>query len=807
MMYSEGESQRPGNPQEEEIDFEKIFNLVLENIWLFIFSVVLGLGLSYAYMWYTEPVYQMSSTVLVEDEGNDISQTILDEVGVIGKSRNIENEIGILSSRRLMEKAVERLGIKCDYRVNLGLRSRAIYDDSPLKLEFIPVDIEQETFVLHVSVKDENLADATLTYSDNGNQIERSSEVPLNSMFKNELGQFKLVTTEKFNSMVLGDAALSQDYELAHRSVEAVAARYLSSLGVAEIRKKASILRLTVEDNNAQRGADVLNTVLDVYIEENVKKKSQLSSNALEFIANQISIISNELAGIEMEIKSFKSINNISNVSSESTFFLEQVGELDRNVSKIDVQLSIINYLNEYVTEKNDLKNASPTSIGVDDPLLGQLIVKLSELSSEREGMLRFTKKENPLISSIDTKIEETRSSLIRNIESIKQGLLASKSEFETQLNKVEQKVKTLPKAEFELIGLQRQYSIKEGLYLLLLEKKSENSIMLASTVSDNLIIDDARIPNEPINPKSRLVYLIGFILGFSLPSAYVIFLMMFDDRLKSTDDLKKATGIPILGVIPHHETDESIVMEGNSNSPIAEAFRSVRTNLGFLVRPSQEKIETNANVIQLTSTIGSEGKSFCSINLGTSFAVGGLKTIVVGLDLRKPKLAEPFNVSNSVGSSSVLAGIESLDKAIIKSEIENLDILVGGPIPPNPSELLMSDKLGILIEELRNRYHYVILDCPPIGLVTDSLIISKHADTTMYLTRQGFTKSKGLAYINDLYATKKISSVSILFNDVKRTRFGYGYGTGFTYGYGYYSEEASTKTGFFQQFLQKIGK
>jgi capsular exopolysaccharide synthesis family protein len=298
-----------------------------------------------------------------------------------------------------------------------------------------------------------------------------------------------------------------------------------------------------------------------------------------------------------------------------------------------------------------------------------------------------------------------------------------------------------------------------------------------------------------------------GVIAGLTLPSGFVIFLLMFDDRLKSTDDLRKATAIPILGLIPHHHTNEQIVMEGDSNTPIAEAFRSVRTNLGFMVTPTQEKIEKEANVIQLTSTIGSEGKSFCSINLATSLAHGGLRTIVVGLDLRKPRLAELFDVSNSIGSSSVLAGIESLDKAIMHSKIDKLDILVGGPIPPNPSELLMSDKLGSLIEELRTRYHYVILDCPPIGLVTDSLIISKHADTTMYLTRQGVTKSKGLAYINDLYASKKLTSVSILFNDVKRTPFGYGYGAGFTYGYGSYAVNANAKSGFFERIRKQFGK
>jgi capsular exopolysaccharide synthesis family protein len=302
------------------------------------------------------------------------------------------------------------------------------------------------------------------------------------------------------------------------------------------------------------------------------------------------------------------------------------------------------------------------------------------------------------------------------------------------------------------------------------------------------MIIDEARSTNVPIKPKKDIIFIIGLLVGLGLPSLYLILLLTLDSRIKNLDDLRKATPIPLIGTIPHHGEVKQLVLEGNSNSPIAEAFRSVRTNLAFLVRKDAEKAKDLGSVIQLTSTMGSEGKSFCSINLASSLAMGGLKTIVVGLDLRKPKLAEYFNVSNKIGASSVLAGLETLDKAVMNSGLGNMDILVAGPIPPNPSELLMSKALEEMIQELRKAYEYVIIDCPPIGLVTDSLIVSDHADTTIYITRQNVTNSTGLSYINDLYLSKKIKSVSILFNDVKVSRFGYGYG----YGYGYYAETTS---------------
>lgn len=791
--------------QEDDLDIAKILNQVLENWWFFVMSVVLCLGLSYAYVWYTHPVYEMSTTVLVEDEGNDISQSILDEVGVLGKKRNIENEIAILKSRSLMEKAISSLGMQTNYVIDLGLRSRILYHDSPFVLEFEPADSEKQTFSIHLKVVDANNADITLVYvSENGSEMELPAKIQFGETFENELGRFSIQKSDFFEGMASGDSARSQEYELVHQTVDEISSFYLSKLQVTEARKKASILRLTLEDNVKERGVDVLNALLRVYIQENIKKKNQLASNSLKFIENQISVIADDLTTIEADIKSFKSSSGISDVSSEATFFLEQVGVLDKSVSEVDVKLSIINYLKEYVSSEKDLKNASPSSLGVDDPLLSRLIGRLSELTTERESMLRFTKEENPLISSIDTKIEETRASLVKNIESIKQGLLASRAEFQTQLKKVEGKVNTLPKAEYELLGLQRQYSIKESLYLLLLEKRSENSIVLASTVSDNMIIDEARSSKLPIKPQKNMVYLLGLLLGFGIPSVYVMLLLTFDNRIKNLDDLKKATPIPVLGTIPHHNENKQLVLEGNSNSAIAEAFRSVRTNLAFVVRKEDQQSEKSGSIVQLTSTMGSEGKSFCSINLASSLALGGLKTIVVGLDLRKPKLAEYFNIPNKVGASSVLANIVQLNDAIVKSGVDNLDVLVGGPIPPNPSELLMSKALSDMVAELGKAYDYVILDCPPIGLVTDSLIVSEHADTTIYMTRQNVSYSSGLSYINDLYRSKKIGSVSILFNDVKTSRFGYDYGYGYGYSYGYYAEPTA-KQGILQRLIQKL--
>jgi len=787
---------RPVAAENDEIDLGRLLRMALEHWMLFAVFIFLSLSIAYAYNWYTHPVYEMKATVLVDDETSDISKSILEEVGVSGKSRNIENEIAILQSRSLMTKAVRSLGINVSYFANLGLRSRELYHRTPLRLEFIPSENSPESFSAHVTVVDSIRLSMIIAVNEGGKQRETAHTGAFGESIETEYGLLRVTKSPHFQEAVLDAEAVTKNFTLLFNSDEQLVTHYQQSLKVDVARAKASILQLKLQENVPQKGTDILNALLDVYVRASIEKKNQLASNSLKFIDLQLGGITGELSAIESEIQLFKTTNSITDIGAEASFFLGQVGGLDKTVSEIDVQLSFIAYLEEYVRSGKDLNNASPSSLGINDPLLNRLIGRLSELNAERESMLKFTKADNPLISSVDSKIEETKKALLENIASIKSGLQASKSEVKKQLGKVEGKVKNLPKAEYELLALQRRYSIKESLYLLLLEKKSENSILLASTVSDNVVIDAARSSDLPVAPKKSLIYLLGLLAGIGIPMLYVGYIMVFDDRIRDKDDLRYATSIPLLGIIPHNPEEKLIVVADNSNSPIAEAFRSVRTNLAFLIREDALGPKALAQVIQVTSSVGGEGKSFCSVNLAASLAIGGSRTVVIGLDLRKPKLAQYFGISNEAGMSSVLAGHCEVGTAIVKSPIKGLDIIVGGPIPPNPSELLMGERLGAVLHELAKNYDYIVLDTPPIALVTDSLILSEYAATTVYLVRHNLSRRNTLDYMNDLYRSGKITSASILFNDVKRSRFGYGYG----YGYGYYGE-AKQPAGPFEKF------
>jgi uncharacterized protein involved in exopolysaccharide biosynthesis len=427
-----------GGPEykEDELDLGKVLFLVLENCLFYTFSIVACLMIAYGYGWYTHPMYKMSTTVLVNDEGNDISQSILDEVGVMGKKRNIENEIAILGSRSLMEKAIATLKLNVSYAVDLGMRTRDLYSEVPLQLDLKLNENVPSSFTVFASIDDAGTSSELLwQWTVNDDEREMEQTVVFGEDFSNEFGHFRLNKTKMFESMVINDSALSQNYTLTYRSTDLLATRYLNLLKVSEARDQASILLLTLEDRKRQRGVDLLNALLNVYIQNNIEKKNQLASNSLKFIDNQLAVIIEDLENLENNIKGFKIYSGISDVSAEASFFLEQVSLLDQSTSEIDVKLSIIAYLEEYITSDKDLKNASPSSLGIEDPLLQRLISQLSEYNSERESMLRFTKEDNPLINAIDTKIEETKSSLIKNTSSIRNGLLASKTEIESQLN------------------------------------------------------------------------------------------------------------------------------------------------------------------------------------------------------------------------------------------------------------------------------------------------------------------------------------------------------------------------------------
>ncbi|MFT4680504.1 MAG: tyrosine-protein kinase Etk/Wzc [Granulosicoccus sp.] len=778
---------------EEEIDVSKILFTALQNWYLFAGALIIALGFAWFYNWYAHPIFRMNGTVLVKDDKGSMGENLLAEMGALQSKRNIENEIEILRSRSLMGKALNELDMEITYILESGIRQRELYKASPIELEIVPLETIPDGFNLETTILDSNSFEIDyLVYNLSGEEEWFNETHLFNEDFELPFGHFRMKQSDSFDQFMKGS---ERNLQLFFHSNDALISKYLGLLKVQTARTGSSILTLSLEERVKQKGVDVLDKLLDVYMQNSIEQKNQLTSNSLRFIDAQLDVITKDLSVIESDMQEYKTDEGITDLSAEAEFFLGQVGQYDQQISGIEMQLSFIDYLEKYIKEGKEFENSSPASIGINDPLLAQLITRLSDLEAERGSLLKYTKSDNPMVTAIDSKISNTKKSLLDNVISIRDGLLANKTQAQKQLSSVESKVKSLPGRETELVGYQRKFSIKENLYLLLLEKKSENSILLASTVSDNLVIDRARSTILPIKPVKSLTHGIALILALILPAAFLLVKNMFDNKINDRGELQRITSIPLVGMVNHNDSKTDLVVSERPKSPIAEAFRGIRTNLQYFGKSSDLGQDAHSNVFLVTSSIGSEGKSFCSINLSTVFALGGKRTILLGMDLRKPKLSGHFeNVSRDKGASGYLAGIYDLDECIQTTGIQNFDIMISGEIPPNPSELIMSKRMDELVNELSERYDYVVMDTPPIGLVTDGLIMSKYATASIYVVRQGFTLKGQLDYVNDLYKESKMKNLSILFNAVKYDASRYGYSYGYGYGYGYYDSDDQSK-------------
>lgn len=774
---------------DEEIDISKILFIALKHWYLFAIALAITMGIAWFYNWYTHPVYRMSGTVLVKDDKGSMGENLLAEIGALQTKRNIENEIEILRSRSLIGKALKELNVDVTYIHKTGIRERELYNGTPVLLEYALLAPLPWGLTMEMEVLDSTSFSLTYPVYQGGDQIDQTVTGVFNESFETPYGEFRVKRNrQNFNwFMETGD----RDLIVKLNSTDGLISLYQAKLNVQTARHGSSILTLTIEENVKQKGVDILNKMLEVYIENSIELKNKLTSNSLRFIDAQLEVVSEGVSDIEGEMEAFRTQEGVSDLSAEASFFLEQVGQYDQQISSLDIQISFIEYLEKYISEGKDFENSSPSSLGINDPLLIELIARLSELEAEKDALLKYTKSDNPLVTAIDTKISTTKASLLENVSSIKGGLEASKAQAKKQLAAVESKAKLLPAKETELIGFQRKHAIQDNLLNLLLEKKSENEILLASTVSDNLVIDQARSTVLPVKPVKNMSYGIGFALAMIIPAGFLLLRGLLDSRIKDRNDLQRITDIPLIGMVNHNDQKTELVVASKPKAPIAESFRAVRTNLQYFGKTTKLDPEAKQNVILLTSSIGSEGKSFCSMNLSTVFAMSGKRTILVGLDLRKPKLAEHFQgVDRKIGVSGYLAGFNEFDQCIQKTGIDNFDIMVSGEIPPNPSEMIMSEKMDELVDRLSGIYDYVIIDTPPIGLVTDAMILSKYAMASIYVVRQNFTVKGQLDYVNDLYEQGKLKNLSVLFNAVKFDSTSYGYSYGYGYGYGYYEED-----------------
>jgi len=571
--------------------------------------------------------------------------------------------------------------------------------------------------------------------------------------------------------------------------IDKLANKLIEDVIINPINKETSILKLNLREKNPRKSIHILNKITEIYIRSGLDEKNLMAINTIYFIDDQLTIIQDSLSEIERKLEIFKTKHpNLEIVDKEyGTYFQKQ--KLDNSLSEQSVNIkyykSLITYLKN---EKNSNSIVSPTSMGISNPELNSLINQLLQLYAKKGELQLTTTEKNPNYIAILSQINHTKKTIIENVNNLISSALIYEVDLIDRVTTFNKKINKLPEAEKDYLILKREYEYNEQTAIYLQQKRYEASLARAGTESDHKVIDFARLDSaEPISPRKSLAYFISIIIGIILPITFISLRDFFSDTIKSKSDLINSTKIPILGLVGHSDNASSLVVPNESKSIIAESFRALRTNIQYLAADKERKI------ITVTSSIGGEGKTFTTMNLAAIFALSGHKTVLIGGDLRKPKLHEDFKVNTSKGLSSYLINKSDLAEVIEKTEIDTLDVIASGPTPPNPAELLDSIKMKDLITDLNKTYDYVIIDTPPIGLVTDGVILMQNADINLYVVRHNYSKAGALNIINNLYQQKQVDNIHIIINDFKHSSSGYGYGYGYGYGssgYGYYENE-----------------
>jgi tyrosine-protein kinase Etk/Wzc len=774
-----GSGQVSFDDAEQEFNLKEYIRRYFRYWYLFPIFLFIALTVAFFYLQMTQPVYSTKTSILIKDENKGLSGSqgdILSELSSqFGGNKIVENELEIIKSQTLMEQVIKELTLDVSYTARDGLKTVNLYKSSPvnIKAEVVTPFALQQPLVIHMRDS------SHFSFND------EDKVFAFNQRFNNAWGAF-IVSK--------GSESVYNDIYINFSDVKNLAETMLNRLSVEQPNIKSTVLELIYQDSDIQRSKDVLNKLLDVYVQSSLSDKNSEASNTLKFIENRLGLITGELGDVEKDVESYKTNQGITDISAESQLFLENIKENDSKLNEVNTKISILESVDSYIQNAGE-GAVAPATYMIDDPVLVSLLTKFNELELQRERYARTTSPNNPLLQTINTQLAGTRQSIRENVQNLKRGMAVTKRNLEGINTRFSAGLRSIPKKEREFVGIKRQQSIKEELYLYLLQKREETALAYASTVTDSRLIDAPISSFNPIKPKKLLVWLGAGASGLLIPLLLVNLLFMLNNTVQRREEIEKVTHASILGEIGQMKTavagtpGEESIIKMTSRSAVAEQFRALRTNLQYLG-------DGSCRVLMFTSSIGGEGKSFISINLAASLAYSDKRVLLIGLDLRKPTLHERLGVPNKFGASNCLIGQGHYVDFIQSTGVHpKFDVLTSGPIPPNPSELLSNGKLPLLLAELQHQYDYILIDSPPYGLVTDSALIAEHVHATLYIVRFNYTILDHLKRIGELQKARRFSNLSVIFNGVNYgAGYGYGYGYG-GYGYGYYSEESDARS------------
>ena len=791
--------------KEEKTDYSALlFPYLIRWPWI-VASVVVCLALAAVYLHFATPVYNISATVLIKDDkkGGSVSSdlALFQDMGMFNSSASVDNEIEILRSKSLARKVVADLGLYIGYSRRDGFRHTDLYGQSPFRIDFpaAVADSLAAPILLKVTLHPDGSLQAQATQDDAEIGSARFDSLP--AVLPTPAGTLTFLPVEKI-------AFPEQEtvIDVTVGSPMAVAKGYAAGLTVEPTSKTTSVVTVSIANTNRRRGEDFINHLVENYNRDANNDKNEVARNTAHFIDERIAIINAELGTTEAELEEFKRRAGLTDLSSDAQLAVAEKSEYEKQVVANGTQLNLVNYLIDYLARPENAQSVLPANIGLTNTSVATLVTAYNERLIERQRLLRTSSESNPVIRRLDTELAGLRQSLTTSLQSARKELLITQADLDRQSELYAGRISDAPTQERQYMSIQRQQTIKAELYLMLLQKREENNITLAATANKAKIIDDAMAGNAPVSPKGKMIYLLALVAGIGLPVAVIYILQLLSFRIEGRADVERLTTVPILGDVPlSDEGQGSIAVRENENNLMTETFRNLRTNLLFLLDGPQK------NVILVTSTMSGEGKTFIASNLAVSLALLGKKVIIVGLDIRKPGLNKVFHISHRQrGITQYLSAPQdtTLDELIQPSGIHpNLDLLPGGVVPPNPTELVARPALDDVIRQLRGRYDYVVLDTAPIGMVTDTQLIARTADISLYACRADYTHKNDYRLINELQQQKRLPGLCTVINglDMTQKKYGYyygygkygryyGYGKKYGYGYGVETEQHSKK-------------
>lgn len=806
-MSEQNNSQFVDQAPEEGFDlYAIIYKFFVYWPWFVVSVLVCAIGMFF-YLRYQTPVYNISSAVLIKEKdkrssvGNSPLATMQD-FGMMSLTSNFDNEVEILKSKTLVRKVVSDLNLYISHAEVRPLGyNMPLYKNSPVQVYMTPEEASKLPSGVRLKMDYDGVGklDVRIEYRDLNNLMKKIdvsfSELP--AAYPSEIGVFTFTP----DTTVVVPEPVSLVASVV--SPQACAEAYCGNLNVSPTSKTTTIARIDLKNSVKQRGVDFINHLVAVYNQDANDEKNEVAQKTAEFIEGRINIINAELGSAEDELASFKQRSGLTDLTSDAQIALQENSRYAQQLTQNATQINLVQDLQNYINNQSNADEVIPANVGLEDQGLNDIIGQYNTLIVERKRLLRTSSENNPAVVNLDLGIEAMRLNVLTTVESVLRGLRITQKNLEREASKFEGRITDAPKYEKEFITIQRQQEIKASLYIMLLQKREENALTLAATASNGRIIEAPQPSRAPVEPRKMMYMLVALIFGVALPIGVIYLIELLKYKIENRSDVEKLTTVPIIGEIPNHKGVDArkgtgaIVVRENRNNIMEETFRALRTNILFMLEKDQK-------VILFSSTQPSEGKSFVASNLATSLAYLGKKVIVVGLDIRKPGLNKVFGLNlHSNGITSYLSDPEHVDlfDLILHSPLSpNLDVLVGGTVPPNPTELVARPVLEQAIAKLKEHYDYVILDTAPIAMVTDTAIIGRVADMCVYVCRTDATPKEAYRYINVLQQNKTFPKLATVINGVdltlRKNSYGYGYGRKYGYGYGYGYGYESENTG-----------